>query len=47
MRNRYICNARISEHKFKELLKMFCNDVAGADREQADDGKSQDQSADL
>jgi transposase len=27
MRNRYICEARISEAKFKELLKMFCNDV--------------------
>ena len=27
MTNRYICEARISEHKFKELLKMFYNDV--------------------
>ena len=27
MRNKYICDARISEHKFKELLKMFCADV--------------------
>jgi transposase len=28
MTNRYICDARISERKFKELLKMFCADVA-------------------
>jgi transposase len=28
MTNRYIGDARISERKFKELLKMFCADVA-------------------
>ena len=28
MRNRYICDARVSERKFKELLKMFCTDVS-------------------
>jgi transposase len=28
MTNRYIVDARISERKFKELLKMFCADVA-------------------
>src|SRR5450432_2597280 len=28
MTNRYIFDARISERKFKELLKMFCADVA-------------------
>jgi transposase len=28
MRNRFICDARISERKFKELLKMFCTDVS-------------------
>jgi transposase len=27
MTNRYIFDARISEHKFKGLLKMFCTDV--------------------
>src|SRR6266446_5065912 len=27
MTNRYICDARISERKFKELLKMFCADI--------------------
>ncbi len=29
MRNRYIGHARISEPKFKELLKLFCADVPG------------------
>src|SRR5438874_2543313 len=28
MTNRYICDARISERKFKEVLKMYCADVA-------------------
>jgi transposase len=28
MTNRYICDARISERKFKELLKMFCTDIS-------------------
>ncbi len=27
MNNRYIFNARISERKFKQLLKMFCTDI--------------------
>jgi transposase len=27
MTNRYIFDARISERKFKELLKLFCGDV--------------------
>src|SRR5947209_16456441 len=27
MTNRFIFNARISERKFKELLKMFCTDI--------------------
>ena len=46
MTNRYIFVARISERKFKELLKMFLG-RSGADVEQTGWGQPLDQPADL